>query len=118
MTLGIVVDDTVHFLTKYLRARREKGLGPEDAVLYAFSTVGPAIVATTIILMIGFGILSFSSFALNSWMAQLTTIVIGFALIADLIFLPAFLITFDRHKTQKQASRESEIDLETKPATV
>ncbi|MDH3535339.1 MAG: MMPL family transporter, partial [Gammaproteobacteria bacterium] len=44
MTLGIVVDDTVHFLSKYLRARREKGLDAVDAVRYAFSTVGLALV--------------------------------------------------------------------------
>ncbi|MDH5445315.1 MAG: efflux RND transporter permease subunit, partial [Gammaproteobacteria bacterium] len=46
LTLGIVVDDTVHFLSKYLRGRREKGLNPEDAVRYAFSTVGTALVFT------------------------------------------------------------------------
>ena len=37
MTLGIVVDDTVHFLSKYLRARKQKGLDVYDAVKYAFS---------------------------------------------------------------------------------
>jgi len=40
MTLGIVVDDTVHYLSKYLRARREHGLNAEEAVRYAFKTVG------------------------------------------------------------------------------
>ena len=42
MTLGIVVDDTVHFLSKYLRARREHGYDSQQAVKYAFSTVGRA----------------------------------------------------------------------------
>ncbi|MEO1471964.1 MAG: MMPL family transporter, partial [Pseudomonadota bacterium] len=36
ISLGIIVDDTVHFLTKYQRARREQGLGPEDSIRYAF----------------------------------------------------------------------------------
>ena len=43
MTVGIVVDDTVHFLSKYLRARREYGHDPEDAVRYAFDTAGRAL---------------------------------------------------------------------------
>ncbi|MCB1122982.1 MAG: MMPL family transporter, partial [Verrucomicrobiae bacterium] len=58
MTLGIVVDDTVHFLTKYIRARREKDMSAEDAVRYAFHSVGRALVVTTIILVVGFSILS------------------------------------------------------------
>jgi predicted RND superfamily exporter protein len=118
MTLGIVVDDSVHFLSKYLRARREKGFSPEDAIRYAFDTVGSALIATTIILVVGFGILSFSSFRLNNWMAQLTAIVIAFALIADLILLPALLLLVDRHKhaSQSQTASDKSTAYETKPA--
>ena len=60
MTLGIVVDDTVHFLSKYLRARREKGLSSQDAVRYAFNTVGLALVVTSLVLIAGFFVLTFS----------------------------------------------------------
>ncbi len=105
MTLGIVVDDTVHFLSKYLRARREKGLNVEDAIRYAFQTVGKALVITTIILALGFGILGFSSFQMNSWMGQLTAIVIVFALIADFILLPAFLLTIDRKRKEESINQ-------------
>ena len=45
MTLGVVVDDTVHFLSKYLRARREQGLDAAQAVRYAFRTVGVALLS-------------------------------------------------------------------------
>ena len=119
MTLGIVVDDTVHFLSKYIRARREKGYSAEDAVRYAFETVGPALIATTIILVVGFGILSFSSFRLNNWMAQLTAIVIAFALVADLILLPALLLLVDRKKgsTNPEYSTIENRSYETKPVT-
>lgn len=101
MTLGIVVDDTVHFLSKYLRARRELNANAEDAVRYAFHNVGRALVVTTFILVIGFAILSTSPFRLNSWMGQLTAIVITFALLADFIMLPALLIAFDKGKGGK-----------------
>jgi predicted RND superfamily exporter protein len=98
MTLGIVVDDTVHFLSKYLRARREKGMNSEDAVRYAFSTVGTALWVTTLVLMVGFGILAFSHFQLNAGMGLLTAITLGLALLADFLFLPPLLIAFGGKK--------------------
>ena len=95
MSLGIVVDDTIHFLSKYLRARREKGLSAEDAVRYAFSTVGIALWVTSVALVAGFLVLSTSSFALNADMGLLTAIVIALALIVDFLFLPPLLIYLD-----------------------
>ena len=96
LTLGIVVDDTVHFLSKYLRARREQGLSSEDAVRYAFHTVGIALLVTTLVLIAGFMVLHQSAFKLNSDMGLLTAITIGLALIADFIFLPPLLMKADR----------------------
>jgi len=98
MTLGVVVDDTVHFLSKFLRARREKGMNAEDAVRYAFSTVGTAMWVTSLVLMIGFGILAFSHFQLNAGMGLLTSITIGLALVADFLLLPPLLIAFGGNK--------------------
>lgn len=94
MTLGIVVDDTVHFLSKYLRAQREKGLNAADAVRYAFSTVGTALWVTSLVLVLGFGILAFSKFELNAGMGLLTAVTIGLALLADFLFLPTLLMKF------------------------
>ena len=101
MTLGIVVDDTVHFLSKYLRARREQGLNSEDAVRYAFSTVGMALAVTSLVLILGFGVLALSHFELNSGMGQLTAIVIVIALIADFLFLPPIIMKFGATKDEK-----------------
>ena len=95
MTLGIVVDDTVHFMSKYLRARRESGLAGPEAVVYAFSTVGQALIITTIVLAVGFLTLSTSHFGMTSRMAGLTTIVIGLALLADFFFLPPLLMKLE-----------------------
>ena len=94
MTMGIVVDDTVHFLSKYLRARREQGLGSEEAVRYAFHTVGTPLLVTTIVLMLGFGVLALSDFELNAGMGLLTAITIGLALLADFLYLPPLLMKF------------------------
>ena len=95
MTLGIVVDDTVHFLSKYLRARREEGLDPANAVRYAFRTVGWALMVTSIVLVAGFSILAMSSFELNSGMGLLTAMVIALAIIADFLLLPALLLAVE-----------------------
>jgi len=95
MTLGIVVDDTVHFLSKYLRARREKNLNSQDAVRYAFNTVGLALVVTSIVLIAGFIVLTFSAFQLNSNMAIMTAVTIVFAILADFLLLPPILMALD-----------------------
>ncbi len=92
MTLGIIVDDTVHFMSKFLRARREFNYSPAEAVRYAFTTVGKAIVTTTLVLVVGFAVLSQSSFGLNSGMARISTIIIFAALVIDFVLLPALLI--------------------------
>jgi len=96
MTLGIVVDDTVHFLSKYLRARREQGLDAASAVRYAFHTVGTALLVTSLVLIAGFLVLTQSGFKLNADMGLLTAITIAFALAADFLFLPPLLMKLDR----------------------
>ena len=96
MTIGIVVDDTVHFLSKYLQARRKLGKSPEDAVRHAFGTVGRALFVTTTILVAGFLVLGMSSFAPTGQMGQLTAIIISLALVFDFLFLPPLLLVLDR----------------------
>lgn len=98
MSLGIVVDDTVHFLSKYLRARREKGFDPVNSVRYSFATVGMALWITTLVLIAGFGILAFSGFELNAGMGLLTAVTIGLALAADFLFLPPLLMKLEEKK--------------------
>ena len=112
MTFGIVVDDTVHFLSKYLRARRENDLSAEEAVAFAFHNVGRALVVTTIILCVGFGLLSFSSFGITSYMSRLTAIVVLLALAADFFLLPSLLIFMEGrrdHQVPKGTAFKSDI---------
>lgn len=92
-SLGIVVDDTIHFIAKYLQARRQQGLSPEAAIEYAFTRVGSAIVITTIIVVAGFAVLATSVFGVNSQLGLLTAITIVIALIFDFTILPALLLT-------------------------
>ncbi|MGZ0189362.1 MAG: outer membrane lipoprotein-sorting protein, partial [Alphaproteobacteria bacterium] len=96
-TLGIVVDDTVHFLSKYMEARR-RGKTAEDSVRYAFSSVGMAMFVTTAGLVGGFAVLAQSGFAVNGDMAKLTALTIVVALIADFLLLPSLLIWLDQRR--------------------
>ncbi|MGB0495566.1 MAG: efflux RND transporter permease subunit [Kangiellaceae bacterium] len=92
VTLGIIVDDTVHFLSKYVRARKEKNLSSEDAIRYSFSSVGKALWITTMVLVAGFGVMATSTFKVNADMGLLTAVTILMALIIDFFFLPPLLM--------------------------
>lgn len=114
LSLGIVVDDTVHFLSKYLRARREQGLNTEDAIRYAFNTVGNALIVTSTVLVGGFLVMQFSHFNPSNNMGMLLAITILVALLVDFLFLPPLLMFLDRKKhpqneqNQQQAQTEEQ----------
>lgn len=112
MTLGIIVDDTVHFMSKFLRARRELGYNAKDAIIYAFETVGKALVTTTAVLLAGFIVLSTSSFALNSYMARITVIIILAALIIDFILLPSLLILLSKEGKEASTAPKMQMQLD------
>ena len=95
-TLGLVVDDTVHLLTKYTRAKEQLKLSTHDAVMHTFSHVGKALWVTTLVLVAGFLVLSFSSFRLNQEMGVMTALTLLAALIMDFLLLPAILMMIDR----------------------
>lgn len=102
--LGIIVDNTVHMLTKYQRARKENGLTVQDAVRYAFDTVGAAVAANALILSLGFSVLALSSFKITAEMGILTAIAILVALFVDFFMLPAILLI--RAKPQLQGETD------------
>lgn len=95
LTMGIVVDDTVHFMTKYLRARREQGLAPAEAVRYSFHTVGTALWVTTVVLVAGFLVLAVSGFKINADMGLMTAVTLAIALLMDFLLLPVLLLMAD-----------------------
>ena len=112
ISLGIIVDDTVHFLSKYVRARDERGLSVEGSIRYAFHNVGKAIVVNTIILAAGFLVLTTSAFKMNVDLGLMTLLAILFALVLDFLFLPALLLLAARDRDTARAA-----DGELQPAT-
>lgn len=97
-TLGIVVDFSVHFLSKYLYARRSLSLSAEESVLYAFETVGFPLTIMTVSLCMGFAVLFLASFMPLRGFAGITMISFVAALIIDLLLFPAVLIAWDGKK--------------------
>lgn len=90
VALGIAVDDTVHFLANYREARRT-GAPAEEAVQAMFRNAGRAVVVTTVILVLGFGVTLFSALQETARFGALCMISLGLALVADLFLLPALL---------------------------
>lgn len=95
--LGIAVDDSIHFLSRYQEERRD-GKQPIDAVRATFIGVGTALITTTLVLMAGFGTVLTSDLPGHRTFASMACWTIGAALIGDLVFLPALLLCFDRTK--------------------
>ena len=98
VAFGIVVDDTIHFMSRYLKARRE-GLLASDAVRSAFRTVGKSLWTTTAVLALGFLVFASSGFEISWALGLMVTITILFALLADFLLLPPLLIAIDRKKS-------------------
>ncbi|MCW8900076.1 MAG: MMPL family transporter, partial [Gammaproteobacteria bacterium] len=105
MSLGIVVDDTVHFLSKYLRARREKGYDVNEGMRYAFNTVGVALMITTAVLVSGFLVLAASHFSPTWVSGLLLAITLSYALLTDFLLLPPLLTILDS-KIYKKVTKE------------
>ena len=109
VAVGLVVDFTVHFLSKYFRARRHSGESVEEAIRYAFQTAGSAIFLTTVVLAAGFSLLVNSTFKLNADLGLLTAIAVVLAMLVNLLLLPAMLLV-----TRKQ-EQSSAIDAPSPP---
>lgn len=97
-SMGLIVDDTVHVLSKYRRAKYELCLAANDAIRYSFSHVGKALIVTTMVMVAGFSVLAFSSYKLNVDLGILTVIAVSIALVMDFLLLPPLLIFLDRGK--------------------
>lgn len=104
ISIGLVVDDSVHILSKYIVGRR-RGDTPEAAVDYSLDKAGSAITITTISLAVGTFILVFSNTFHFQNVALLLTPIIVVAWLLDLLFLPPLLLKFDRWLEGRKSDR-------------
>jgi predicted RND superfamily exporter protein len=95
ISIGLVVDDSVHVLSKYITAKRD-GANVTEAVRYSMDKAGSAITITTASLALGTFMLVFSNTEIFQNVALLITPIIVVALFLDLLFLLPLLMRFDR----------------------
>ena len=108
ITIGIVVDDTVHLLVKYQRALKQYQGDAEAAVRATLKQVGSALFMTTAVLASGFYVLGTSQIIINSALGNVTMVILLAAYLLDVLLLPALLLIMDRNAKQRFAqSQES-----------
>ena len=105
IAFGIIVDDTIHFMTKYVAARKD-GLLPSESVQSAFRSVGRALLATTVVFGLGFMVFAASGLVTNQALGLLVGMTVVIALLADFLFLPPLLMALDRTKETSAQIRE------------
>ena len=95
IAIGLVVDATIHFLTKYKKANL-MNLTSYDAIQYCYKYVGYPIIVASVCLFCGFLFLLQSSFQTNFILGGMCALIIIFALIIDLLLLPSILLIFGK----------------------
>jgi predicted RND superfamily exporter protein len=91
VTIGIIMDDTIHFIFRYQKGRRELDLVEGSAVGYAIHHSGVGIISSSVILVAGFLVLSLSSFTVNRYFGLGVCLTISSALIFTLLALPPLI---------------------------
>ena len=105
IAFGIIVDDTIHFMTKYTDSRKAGKL-PSESVQIAFRLVGRALFTTTVVFGLGFMVFGASGVVGNQVLGLLVGITVIIALLADFFFLPPLLMLLDETKETTEQIRE------------
>lgn len=106
IAFGISVDDTIHFLSKYRQELKIHRLGIKKAAILALRETGVSMIYTSTILFFGFGVFTVSSFGGTVALGTLVSLTILFAIFADLVLLPSFLLSLDKALTTKAFRKE------------
>jgi len=93
VAIGIAVDDTIHFICNYQHLR-QSGQSVEEAVGQTLVDKGQPIVTTSLVMAGAFAILLSASFVPTIQFGFLCSLIMLFAVVADLVILPAIFLTF------------------------
>ncbi len=108
MTMGIAVDDSIHVITRYL-ASREAGATTQQAIARAMRESGRGVVFSSMVLVLGFGVLCFGSFTTIIYVGMFGSIIMALALLGDLLFLPALLYLVDGNGKESDPATTDQI---------
>lgn len=113
IAFGISSDGTLYFLTKYRHEIRKNKLSITDAVRITISETGVSMVYTAVVLFFGFGMFVLSGFGGTQALGVLISFTLLVAYCANLILLPAFLLSLEKRITNKRfVENEPMIDAE------
>ena len=88
VTIGVVIDDSIHLLFRYRDGHTNYDLSNLGAAAYSLHRTGAAVVATSIVLAGGFGVLMLSGFRMNSTFGVCSVLVIVLALVYNILLMP------------------------------
>ena len=95
VAFAIVVDDTIHLLSKYLQSRAD-GKSPAEAIAPTFRLVGRPLLSTTLIFALAFFVFGVSGLVTNQTLGLLVGMTVVIALVADFLLFPPLLLAFDK----------------------
>lgn len=101
IVFGISVDDSIHFLAKYRQELFAKKFNVSKAISKSIRETGSSMIYTSIILFCGFIIFVLSEFGGTIALGKLTSITLFFAMLTNVIVLPALILQFDSGKRDK-----------------
>lgn len=94
---GIAVDDTIHFLANFNKHKNE-GLTAQESVAKVMTYTAPSLIITTVVLVFSFSVFVLAQFVPNRDFGLFTSLILSFALLADLVLLPTLLLVLEKKK--------------------
>ncbi len=98
IALGISVDNTIHYLSRYRQQRKLLAANEHAAIITAIKETGPSMISSACVLICGFLIFVFSSFGATLIVGYLVTFTLLIALLTNMIILPSVMMTLNKFK--------------------
>lgn len=96
IALGISVDDTIHFLSRYRRQLKIQSYDTKQCIVDALYETGMSMFYTSIILLSGFSVFVFSQFGGTQALGLLISLTLLVAMLTNLLVVPSLLFSFEK----------------------
>lgn len=111
IAFGISVDDTIHFLAKYRQELIANDWKIKRSVFSTMKEAGISMFYTSVVLFFGFSVFTLSSFGGTVALGGLVAATLLFAMLSNLILLPALLLSLEKTIANKEEFLEPTIDI-------
>ncbi len=111
IAFGISVDDTIHFLAKYRQELIANNWKIKKSVYAALRETGVSMFYTSIVLFFGFSVFTISSFGGTVALGALVSVTLVFAMLANLLLLPALLLSLEKEIANKKTFKKPALQI-------